>query len=51
MSGIEATGLVKRFGSLTAIDGISFKADAGEIFGLLGPNVQERLLPLDSFPA
>lgn len=38
MSGIEATGLVKRFGSLTAVDGISFKADAGEIFGLLGPN-------------
>ena len=38
MSGLEATGLVKRFGPLTAIDGISFKADAGEIFGLLGPN-------------
>lgn len=38
MSGIEATGLVKRFGPLTAVDGISFKADAGEIFGLLGPN-------------
>ncbi len=38
MSGIEATGLIKRFGPLTAVDGISFKADAGEIFGLLGPN-------------
>jgi len=38
MSGIEAAGLVKRFGSLTAVDGLSFSVDAGEIFGLLGPN-------------
>ncbi len=38
MSGIEAAGLVKRFGSLTAVDGLSFSVGAGEIFGLLGPN-------------
>ncbi len=38
MSGIEARGLVKSFGSLTAVDGVSFRVEAGEIFGLLGPN-------------
>ncbi|HIH89567.1 TPA: ABC transporter ATP-binding protein [Candidatus Bathyarchaeota archaeon] len=38
MSGIEAEGLVKRFGPLTAVDGLSFTVGSGEIFGLLGPN-------------
>lgn len=38
MSGIEAEGLSKRFGALTAVDRLSFKVDSGEIFGLLGPN-------------
>jgi ABC-2 type transport system ATP-binding protein len=35
---VEAKGLVKRFGSFTAADHITFKARSGEIFGLLGPN-------------
>ena len=35
---IEATGLVKRYGSLTAVDGISFRAEPGEVLGFLGPN-------------
>ena len=35
---IEARQLVKRYGSLTAVDGVSFAVEAGEIFGLLGPN-------------
>jgi len=35
---IEAQGLVKRYGSLLAVDDISFSVRAGEIFGLLGPN-------------
>jgi ABC-2 type transport system ATP-binding protein len=35
---IEARGLVKRYGSLTAVDGVSFSVESGEIFGLLGPN-------------
>ncbi len=30
--------LVKRFGSFTAVDRISFQIRTGEIFGLLGPN-------------
>ncbi len=35
---IEVKDLTKRFGNFTAVDGISFHVDKGEIFGLLGPN-------------
>lgn len=35
---IEVRGLEKRYGELTAVDGVSFVAEAGEAFGLLGPN-------------
>ncbi len=35
---IEARGLVKRFGSFTAVDGIDFVVARGESFGFLGPN-------------
>ena len=35
---IEVLGLTKRFGAVTAVDGISFHACRGEILGLLGPN-------------
>ncbi|GIF73903.1 ABC transporter ATP-binding protein [Asanoa siamensis] len=35
---IEATGLVKRFGGFTAVDGIDVSVRAGEAFGFLGPN-------------
>jgi ABC-2 type transport system ATP-binding protein len=30
--------LTKKFGDKTAVDGISFQVDGGEIYGLLGPN-------------
>lgn len=33
-----ADGVVKRFGKITAVDKISFKVQAGEIFAFLGPN-------------
>jgi ABC-2 type transport system ATP-binding protein len=35
---IEASGLRKRYGRLMAVDGISFKAEPGEVLGFLGPN-------------
>src|SRR6201982_2412315 len=35
---IRARGLVKRFGSFTAVDGIDFELHRGEAFGFLGPN-------------
>ncbi len=35
---IEVKGLVKRFGSLRAVDDLSFKVVQGEILGFLGPN-------------
>jgi ABC-2 type transport system ATP-binding protein len=35
---ISVTNLVRRFGSFTAVDHVSFSVRRGEIFGLLGPN-------------
>ena len=35
---IEITSLVKRFGKLTAVDGVSLELRNGECLGLLGPN-------------
>lgn len=35
---IEVEGLRKQFGELVAVDGASFTATGGAIFGLLGPN-------------
>jgi len=35
---IEVQGLVKRYGSKNAVDGIDLTVESGEIFALLGPN-------------
>jgi ABC-2 type transport system ATP-binding protein len=35
---IDVRDIVKRYGDFTAVKGISFRVEAGEIFGLLGPN-------------
>ena len=35
---IEAKGLVKNYGSLRAVDGVTFKVNRGDILGFLGPN-------------
>ena len=35
---IRATGLVKRYGSVTALDGVDLAVPEGTVLGLLGPN-------------
>ena len=35
---LEARGLVKRFGGLTAVDSVDISVAAGEMIGLIGPN-------------
>lgn len=35
---IEVKKLTKKFGDFTAVDGVSFGVEKGEIFGFLGPN-------------
>lgn len=35
---IEVDGLVKTYDRVTAVDGISFTVEEGEIFGIVGPN-------------
>ncbi|GAA3841401.1 ABC transporter ATP-binding protein [Amycolatopsis tucumanensis] len=35
---VEITGLVKRYGSKTAVDGLDLKMDRGRLLALLGPN-------------
>jgi ABC-2 type transport system ATP-binding protein len=53
---VHATGLVKTFGDLRAVDGIDLTVRPGEIFGVLGPNgagkttmlqMLATLLPID----
>src|SRR5438067_12245894 len=38
MNAIDVRQIVKKFGNFTAVNGISFAVEEGEIFGLLGPN-------------
>jgi ABC-2 type transport system ATP-binding protein len=38
MKAVEVRELVKDYGNLRAINGISFEVNEGEIFGLIGPN-------------
>ncbi|MFI9730970.1 ATP-binding cassette domain-containing protein [Streptomyces sp. NPDC052092] len=38
MSVIDVTDLRKTYGGRTAVDGVSFTVEEGEIFGILGPN-------------
>jgi len=35
---IKVEGLVKRYGAVTAVDGLSFAVEPGETFALIGPN-------------
>jgi ABC-2 type transport system ATP-binding protein len=38
MNMIEVKNLTKKFGEVTAVDGLTFSVAEGEVFGLLGPN-------------
>ena len=38
MGAIDVQNIRKRFGDFTAVDGVSFSVQPGEVFGLLGPN-------------
>jgi ABC-2 type transport system ATP-binding protein len=35
---LELDGLTRRFGAVTALDGLSFRVPSGEVVGFLGPN-------------
>ena len=35
---VELTNVIKRYGEITAVDGVNLTIKQGEIFGLLGPN-------------
>lgn len=38
MKVIDVTGLIKKFKDVTAVDGLNFSVERGEIFGLIGPD-------------
>ena len=38
---IDVEGLIKRFGEVEAVVGVTFAVRRGELFGFLGPNVLE----------
>src|SRR5512137_725784 len=35
---VDVKDLTRKFGNITAVDGLTFHVDRGEVFGLLGPN-------------
>ncbi len=46
---IEANNLTKRFGTLVAVDHVSFSVEEGEIFGFLGPNGAGKTTTINMF--
>ena len=45
---VRVEGLVRHFGPVKAVDGISFAVGRGEVFGLLGPNGAGKTTTLET---
>lgn len=48
---LKVSSLTKRYGDKTAVDGISFEVEKGEIFGILGPNGAGKTTTLEMIEA
>jgi ABC-2 type transport system ATP-binding protein len=48
MAVIEVENLVKTYGGVKAVDGISFSVEEGEIFGIVGPNGAGKTTTVES---
>jgi ABC-type branched-subunit amino acid transport system ATPase component len=44
---LEVEGLTKRFGGITAVDGVSFALREGEVLGIIGPNGSGKTTTFD----
>ena len=44
---LEVEGLVKRYGGITAVDGVTFTLREGEVLGLIGPNGSGKTTTFD----
>jgi ABC-2 type transport system ATP-binding protein len=40
---LEIEDLVRKYGDLVAVKGVSFSVEEGEVFGLLGPNGASKI--------
>ncbi len=47
MNAIETSRLTKRYGSVTALDGLNLEVEAGEVFGFLGQNGAGKTTTID----
>lgn len=45
---VEVEGLHKAYGSIRAVDGVSFTVEQGEVFGKVGPNGAG--MPIETLP-